>query len=309
MVLAQKLGKEYALSVSFLADLTPEHELEKRKSLIKSLPDMDNTIKYDQDLDSIMKPGEFYFVLDRSYSMTGDAIVTAKEALKLFIRSLPPGSKFNVLSFGSDFEQIFESVSEYDQQTMEYAIDHINFFEADLGGTEIFNPLHSIFASNETSDHLNKHVYLITDGQVFNPDDVIELIRDNNNDFTVHTFGIGSGVSTTLVTECAKAGRGKPYFVNDKAEGLQRKVIDALCKAFETSFSFDKQELIINGTKFAQHPEFEKLTNKLYHGDYFTYSTLVNDLSKDTLNGSLDFSFTRSDNKNKDHVQIDLGNH
>ena len=201
MVLTQKLGNEYALMVSFLADLSPEAEIQMRKSALLNLPDMDNSVRYDQNLNSNLVPGEFYFVLDRSGSMTGDPMATAKEALKLFIRSIPPGSVFNVLSFGSSYELLFESAAEYDQTNLEYAIDHINFFEADLGGTEIFEPLHNIFADNKQKEDLDKHVYLITDGQVFNPEDVVRLIKDNNKKFTVHTFGIGSGVSTQLITE------------------------------------------------------------------------------------------------------------
>jgi len=149
-------------------------------------------------------------------------------------------------------------------------------------------------------------VYLITDGQVFNPEDVVNLIKSNNKKFTVHTFGIGSGVSTNLITECAKAGRGKHYFVNDKAEGLQRKVIDALCKAFEPSMAFDNQFLYVNGKRFLQIPEFDEMPNKLYHGDYFTYYTLVNECNSDWLEGNLDFQFTRSDNKEQGHVEVDL---
>jgi len=306
MVLAQKRGKEYALMVSFLADLTPEAEVQQRKSAVESLPDMDNSVRYEQNLDSNLTPGEFYFVLDRSYSMTGDPMATAKEALKLFIRSIPPGSVFNVVSFGSSYELLFDGVTSYDQSTLEYAIDHINFFDADLGGTEIFDPLHNIFADNEQRDDLDKHVYLITDGQVFNADDVVNLIRSNNKKFTVHTFGIGSGVSTTLITECARAGRGKHYFVNDKAEGLQRKVIDALCKAFEPSMAFDSQNRLLNGKPFIELPEFDEVPNKLYHGDYFTYYALINEVESDYLEGMLDFKFTRSDNKEQDHVNIDL---
>lgn len=309
MVLAQKLGDEYALTVSFLADLTPEAEVQLRKAAMKNLPDMDNSVRYAQNLDSNLAPGEFYFVLDRSGSMYGDPMATAKEALKLFIRSIPPGSVFNVVSFGSSFEQLFEGATDYDQTSLEYAIDHITFFDADLGGTEIFEPLHSIFANNDLREGLDKHVYLITDGQVFNPEDVVELIRNNNKTFTLHTFGIGSGVSTSLITECAKAGRGKSYFVDNKATGLQGKVIDALCKAFEPSVAFDKQDLTINGTSFVQMPELTSLQNKLYHGDYFTYSTLINELSEDTLQGKLNFAFTRSDNKVQDHVEIDLAEH
>ena len=47
--------------------------------------------------------GEFIFVIDRSGSMGGVRIEKAKEALSLFIKSLPEGCYFNVYSFGSNF--------------------------------------------------------------------------------------------------------------------------------------------------------------------------------------------------------------
>jgi hypothetical protein len=43
----------------------------------------------------------------------------------------------------------------------------------------------------------------------------------------VHTFGIGSGVSTALVKDCAEAGNGLFFFI-DKAEEIEKKVIEAL---------------------------------------------------------------------------------
>ena len=56
-----------------------------------------------------LEPQEFIFLIDRSGSMYWGkkAIKTAKEALKLFLHSLPVGSLFNVVSFGSNFEFLF----------------------------------------------------------------------------------------------------------------------------------------------------------------------------------------------------------
>ena len=65
----------------------------------------------DLDDDSFeLEPQEFIFLIDISGSMYwGEkAIKTAKESLKLFLHSLPDGSFFNVVSFGSNFEYLFE---------------------------------------------------------------------------------------------------------------------------------------------------------------------------------------------------------
>ena len=42
----------------------------------------------------------FLFLVDRSYSMSGRRMEMARNALTLFIRSLPEGCKFSIISFG-----------------------------------------------------------------------------------------------------------------------------------------------------------------------------------------------------------------
>ena len=46
----------------------------------------------------------YIFLLDRSGSMSGKKMQMAKDALKLFIQSIPKGAKFEVVSFGTNFE-------------------------------------------------------------------------------------------------------------------------------------------------------------------------------------------------------------
>ena len=71
-------------------------------------------------------------------------------------------------------------------------------------------------------------MYLLTDGCVEDTEKVIDLIWQYNGSASVHTIGIGSGVSTELVIESAHAGWGSYNFVNDEAEGLSKCVIQAL---------------------------------------------------------------------------------
>jgi len=91
-----------------------------------------------------IKVSEFVFLIDRSGSMHGKPMTLATEALKLFIHSLPMGSKFNVVSYGSNYELMFANSMEYNEKSVDQADDFLDKFTANMGGTEIFKPLQDI---------------------------------------------------------------------------------------------------------------------------------------------------------------------
>ncbi len=47
--------------------------------------------------------------------MSGTRIRKAKEALVLFLKSLPLGSYFNVYNFGSKFDKLYDKSAYYDE--------------------------------------------------------------------------------------------------------------------------------------------------------------------------------------------------
>jgi Ca-activated chloride channel family protein len=75
-----------------------------------------------------------------------------------------------------------------------------------------------------------KRIFLLTDGGVAQPENVIKLIHDNINKGNVHTFGLGSGCDKTLVERAARAGQGSCSLVRD-TNNLKVNVISALEKA------------------------------------------------------------------------------
>ena len=73
-------------------------------------------------------------------------ITLAREALFLFLHSLPADSHFNVCSYGSNFEYMFEGRSvPYDDKNLQIAVKQVSKFVANFGGTEIYSPMKHIF--------------------------------------------------------------------------------------------------------------------------------------------------------------------
>ena len=62
----------------------------------------------------------------------------AKEAARLFIKSLPSVCKFNVMSFGSGFTAMFDRSIDYSKMNIEGALSNLKHFQANMGGTEIY---------------------------------------------------------------------------------------------------------------------------------------------------------------------------
>lgn len=75
------------------------------------------------DIDIENAKGEYIFLLDRSGSMKGPRIEKAKQALILFIKSLPADTFFNVISFGNESKELFRGDSvRYTNKNVETAV-------------------------------------------------------------------------------------------------------------------------------------------------------------------------------------------
>ena len=144
----------------------------------KFMNDQAVMVNFFPDFKQIEAACEFIFLIDRSGSMSGSYIKSARETLILFLKSLPENSRFNIIGFGSRFEKLFpeKSVS-YMQETLDTAMAHLQNLQADLGGTELLPPLEAIFRS-QPSPGFSRQVFVLTDGSVSNTDRCIQKVKD-----------------------------------------------------------------------------------------------------------------------------------
>ena len=88
---------------------------------------------------------EMIFLIDRSGSMSGSLIERAKETLQFFLRSMPEGVRFNIIGFGSRYETMFKESVPYNDDNLDIATGKVNEIRANLGGTNLYDPLKYIF--------------------------------------------------------------------------------------------------------------------------------------------------------------------
>ncbi|KAM9452423.1 von Willebrand factor A domain-containing protein 5A-like isoform 4-T11 [Salvelinus alpinus] len=186
-------------------------------------------------MSSMTSLGEFLFVVDRSGSMSfsmhngsgaQDRIGSARDTLLLLLKSLPMGCYFNIIGFGSSYESFFPKSVEYSQKTMDEALQKVKAMRADLGGTEILQPLKHIYSQPCLPDQ-PRQLFLFTDGEVGNTKEVLDLVKANAGSHRCFSFGIGEGASSALISGVAKQGGGHAQFITGQ-DRMQPKVMQSL---------------------------------------------------------------------------------
>ncbi|MCA9522674.1 MAG: VWA domain-containing protein, partial [Myxococcales bacterium] len=168
------------------------------------------------------EPMEVIFLLDRSGSMMGPSIAQARAALQLALRSLEEGDRFNIVGFGDSFQALFAESVPYTQANLDTATKHAATVEANLGGTELMPPLHAILSTK--GGGLARQLVLLTDGQVSNERECVELVAQHRETTRVFTFGIGFGASDYLVKTLARVSGGSHEMIQPN-ERIDEKVM------------------------------------------------------------------------------------
>lgn len=173
---------------------------------------------------------EIVFIADQSGSMSGSKNRALIAALKVFLKSLPLGVRFNICAFGNRFQFLWPKSLPYNEDNLNTAVEFVDTFTASFGGTELFEPVRQAFERHLKD--LPLEVMLLTDGQIWGESKVFDYInsqiRDNEANARVFAMGIGQEVSHTLVEGIARAGNGFAQFTQTEAEDIDLKVVRML---------------------------------------------------------------------------------
>lgn len=154
---------------------------------------------------------ELVFVVDTSGSMEGGSIEEARNALHTLVHGLNPGDAFNIIRFSSDFSTFSPRSLPFTQASVDAADAYVDGLVAD-GGTTATPAIRHALRLPRSGDRL-RLVAFLTDGELGDPDELMEMLGRELGSSRLFTFGIGEAPDDFLARKMAKAGRGTSQFV------------------------------------------------------------------------------------------------
>ncbi len=170
-------------------------------------------------------------LLDCSGSMAGDSMRQARVALKHLFKQLNEEDSFAYTRFGSSIDRVTKKMTMAYSERIQTLLSTLEKTEADLGGTELGMAMTDVFNMNANGKSRNSSevtdsadVLLITDGDVWNIENILASARISGH--RVYTIGVGSAPAESLLRELAKDTGGSCEFVTPSED--MRSAVDRM---------------------------------------------------------------------------------
>ena len=212
--------------------------------------------------------GEFIFIVDRSGSMSGQPIQVTREALFYSLKSLPKESIFNIVSFGSQVDFMYEESVPVTNKNISDAIQKVKSFKADLGLKNIRHPLSKVLEAPDSKNH-PKLIFFLTDGEEWNMDELLEEVEENLGSSRIFAVGIGPNFSVSL-GESGLGGSAKCYEMDKASDKIVELVGDSM-QPYHVIFDFKTNGELLKYDEFFS----KNRTVKVLPGERFSINGFV----------------------------------
>ncbi|WPL17960.1 marine proteobacterial sortase target protein [Thiorhodovibrio winogradskyi] len=165
-------------------------------------------------------PRDLVLVVDCSGSMAGTSMAQTRQALQTIIERLLPSDRINLIAFGSAPDALFSALQPADASTRHALKERLQRLDADLGGTELGRALTLAFQHGEGAPGKPLDILLITDGEVWGADTLIDAARRSVH--RLFTVGVGAAVAEDLVRGLAEATKGACLLVHPNEAMAER---------------------------------------------------------------------------------------
>ncbi|HWQ89979.1 MAG TPA: VIT and VWA domain-containing protein [Desulfitobacteriaceae bacterium] len=214
---SSKLDRDFVVNVSLQGENLPRLLYGKNQN-----DEFFALASYTPELPAVEKKQakDYIFLIDISGSMEGKKLSSAANALQICLRNLGAEDTFNMIAFESDLHTFSSRSLAYNQKNLDRATAWVKRLKS-MGGTEIMPAVQLALEDNSSTE---KIVFLFTDGQVGNEQEVINLVKKHNANLRLYSLGIDTAVNSNFINQIAAAGNGEAEFVYP-GEDLEDKVL------------------------------------------------------------------------------------
>lgn len=197
-----------------------------------------------------------------------DKVIPLKAALRVFLKSLPVGCRFNIVFFGSYYRSIWQGPVLYTRETLSEAQNRVDALVADMGGTELFGAVKGVLGV-EGGVKRETELMVLTDGEVWGLEElqlyVGRVRQQSGGKVRVFTLGLGRNVSHALVEGLARVGGGTSVILppGEEETALRGRVVGIL-----------KCALGVHVGKYSLQIEYETEDNDGYESDGTAFEDL-----------------------------------
>lgn len=162
------------------------------------------------------RPREAVYLLDRSGSMSGERITAAKRAIAASLHRLSPTDRLQIIAFGSDMVAFPETPTPATPQAIAAAIAWMQLIPA-AGGT-FAGPALERATTSPVPGGMVRTVLVVTDGDVANDQQLLQLSRSFDPAVRVFAVGVGDGPSMGLLSRLGRLGGGSHVAIQNDAD-------------------------------------------------------------------------------------------
>lgn len=155
----------------------------------------------------------YSFIIDTSISMKGFKLDESKNAVLIALRSLEEGDKFNVIAYN---EEVYKFSSngkvKFTKENLNAATEWIEGLTTQEGDST-FEAIKD--AIREADEEEESTIFLFTDDNVQDEDEVLDYVRTNVGDNRIFPIGMDTEVNSFFINKLAEVGNGRPEFIDE----------------------------------------------------------------------------------------------
>ena len=178
----------------------------------------------------------------------------------------------------------------------------IEKYDADLGGTEIKHAI-ELMDQIPTVKGYPRLVFLVTDGEIYETDEVLVYVKLLSKKMRFFTVGIGNSVDELLISGIARAGYGSYVFIKS-SENVEKYIMKLLHSTVSPYYTNFKLEIINDNELFNEIiPKIEDIPF-LLKNELFALYLSIDDQKYNSLQDSMNFEVVLSYDRSNDEKRV-----